>query len=85
MTGSVSGCARAIHGGGEAVIVARQTAMPFSASRSMTRSNHAHAYRPGAGSTMAQEKMPSVTRFTPASRISAMSSAHTCGDHCSGL
>ena len=51
----------------------------------MTRSNQAKSYSPGRGSTLAQEKIPAVTMETPASFISATSSAHTSSGHCSGL
>ena len=37
------------------------------------------------GSSSAQEKMPTLTRSTPASRISPTSSAHVSRGHCSGL
>ena len=36
----------------------------------MTRSNQPKSQAPGRGSTLAQEKIPAVTRVTPASFIS---------------
>ena len=84
-TGMASGYARPNQGGGEAVGVARATLTPPSASRSITRSSQPNVYRPCSGSSLAQAKTPSDTRFTPACRMSAMSSAHTGSGHCSGL
>ncbi len=66
-------------------MVARQAPIPFSASPSRTRSNHAKSNWPGRGSTLAQEKIPTLTRETLASRINRRSSTHTSSDHCSGL
>ncbi len=43
------------------------------------------SYTPSAGSSRAQEKMPTLTMVTPASRIRRMSSAQTSWGHCSGL
>jgi hypothetical protein len=66
-------------------MVARQTAWPPAASRSRCSSSQEKSYSPGRGSQVAQEKMPTVARLTPASRISSESSAHTSLSHCSGL
>jgi hypothetical protein len=85
LTGNASGCRRLNHGGGEAVGVARSTCTPALPSRSITWSSQPNSYRPGSGSRLDQAKTPTVTRLTPASRISATSSFQTCGGHCSGL
>ncbi len=65
--------------------VASETAIPASASMSITRSIQPKSYSPGRGSTVAHEKIPSVTIVTPASFISRRSSSQTAGSHCSGL
>lgn len=72
-------------GGGEAVAVARSTAMPPAWSRSSTSSSHSKSHRSSAGWRRAQEKMATETTVTPASRISRTSSFHTSRGHCSGL
>lgn len=71
--------------GGDAVGVPRSTAMPFSCSRSSSSSSQLKSNSPSATSMSAHEKMPTLTRFTPASRISTTSSRQVSGDHCSGL
>jgi len=83
--GRISGCLAVSHGGGEAVAVARSTAIPAACRRSITSSNQAKFHSPSAGSRCAHEKMPTDTIVTPASRMSRMSSSHTSRGHCSGL
>lgn len=84
-TGSTSGWARTSHGGGEAVPVARQTAMPWAWSRSTSSSYREKSNRPSCGSTRAHMKMPSDTMVTPACRMRATSSCQTSRSHWSGL
>ena len=67
------------------VPVARSTPIPASASRSRTRSSQPTVSSPGAGCSLDQEKTPTVTRLTPASAMSRMSSAQVDSGHCSGL
>ncbi|CAM5484591.1 hypothetical protein SGRIM128S_07029 [Streptomyces griseomycini] len=85
VTGRISGWAVVSQGGGEAVAVARSTPTPPSCSRSRTSSSQAKSQASSAGWMRAQEKIPTDTRFTPASRISRTSSSHTVRGHCSGL
>ena len=59
--------------------------MSFSWSISMMSSSQAKSYSPFAGSSHDQEKTPRVTKVTPASRISSMSSGQSSRGHCSGL
>ncbi len=59
--------------------------MPFSCSRSMIRSSQPKSYTPCSGSSSAQEKIPTLTIVTPASRISRTSSSQMLSGHCSGL
>ena len=51
----------------------------------MASSSQAKSYSPLAGSSQDHEKTPSVTKETPASSISSMSSRHVERGHCSGL
>ncbi len=51
----------------------------------MTSSSHAKSHTSSDGWMRAQEKIPTETMLTPASRISRMSSSHTSRGHCSGL
>jgi hypothetical protein len=73
------------HGGGDAVAVARSTAMPPSCSRSITVSSHSKSKTPSAGWMRDQAKMPRLTIVTPASRMSRTSSCQISSGHCSGL
>ena len=83
--GSSSGYAALAHGGGEAVAVARSTAMPPSCSRSITRSSQPKSNSPSRGWMRDQAKMPRLTMVTPASRMRATSSGQSSSGHCSGL
>ena len=85
MTGSVSGYWRTNQAGGEAVAVARSTAMPRLSNRSISRSSQAKSHSFSAGCSRAQENTPSVTIVTPASRIRLASCFQTDSGHCSGL
>ena len=51
----------------------------------LVRLSQAKSYSPFAGSSHDQEKTPRVTKETPASRMSSMSSDQTSRGHCSGL
>ncbi|MNW67550.1 hypothetical protein D3C74_461500 [compost metagenome] len=73
------------HGGGEAVAVARSTAMPFACSSSSTSSSQAKSQVSAVGWSRAHEKIATETMLTPAARMSRTSSAHTSRGHCSGL
>ena len=73
------------HGGGEAVAVARSTPMPRVVQQVEDPSSQPKSYSPGRGSSSAQEKTPTVTRLTPASRISADVLVPHLSGHCSGL
>jgi hypothetical protein len=84
-TGSASGWARLNHGGGEAVGVASATLTPWASSRPSTPSSQSKVYRPSSGSSRDQANTPTLTRLTPARRISATSSFQTSSGHCSGL
>ena len=70
---------------GDAVGVPRSTEMPFSCRRSSRSSSHAKSKTPSLVSRSAHEKMPTLTRLTPASRMSATSSSHVSRGHCSGV
>ncbi|CAM5474331.1 hypothetical protein SHIRM173S_06750 [Streptomyces hirsutus] len=59
--------------------------MPPACSRSSTSSSQPKSQVFSAGCSRAQEKIPTDTTFTPASRISRTSSFQTLRDHCSGL
>lgn len=85
VTGRISGWAVVSQGGGDAVAVARSTAMPPACSRSITSSSQVKSQSYRVGWMRAQEKIPTETRLTPASRISRTSSFHTSRGHCSGL
>ncbi len=84
-TGRISGWLVVNHGGGEAVAVARSTVIPPACSTSITSSSHSKSQRSGSGWSRAQEKIPSDTMVTPASRMRATSSSHTSRGHWSGL
>lgn len=51
----------------------------------MISSSQSVWYSPLAGSSQDHEKTPNVTKETPASRISTMSSGQVAPGHCSGL
>ena len=84
-TTRASGCSWKNHAGGEAVGVPRLIRIPAECSSSKRRSIQPKSYSPRRGSISAQEKIPMLTRFTPACRISSMSSAQVSSGHCSGL
>ncbi|MCY1463058.1 hypothetical protein D9M71_809020 [compost metagenome] len=85
VTTRASGWAAKNHAGGEAVGVPRSTAMPLACSRSSSSSSHAKSKTPSLVSSSAHEKIPTLTRLTPASRMSATSSDQTSRGHCSGV
>ena len=85
VTGRACGYAFQNHAGGTVVGVPRSTSMPAPASRSSTSSRNEKSYSPSRGSSSAHEKMPTLTRLTPASRMSSMSSSQVSRVHCSGL
>jgi len=64
-------------GEGTTVGVARSTRMSLSWRSSTTWSSQPKSYWPGAGSSRAQEKIPTLTIVTPASRMSRMPSCQT--------
>ena len=65
--------------------MASATPIRRSAIRSRTRSSQAKSYVPGAGSSSAQAKTPTVTMVIPARVISSASATRTSSGHCSGL
>ena len=85
VTGRISGCIVVNHAGGEAVAVARSTAMPLWCSRSSTVSSHSNVQVSAVGCRCAQANTPTVTMLTPASRIIRTSESQTDRGHCSGL
>ncbi len=85
ITGSTSGCPCDSQIGGAAVGVARSTLMLLACNRSIASSSQSKVNCPGSGSSEAQANTPSVTRLTPARRMSSTSSSHTARSHCSGL
>jgi hypothetical protein len=48
-------------------------------------SSQSNSNEPSLGSSRDQEKIATLTKVTPARRMSAMSSSHTSRGHCSGL
>ncbi len=85
VTTRASGWAWKNHAGGEAVGVPRSTWMPLACSRSRSSSSQAKSKTPSLRSRRAHEKMPTLTRLTPASRMRRTSSSQTSRGHCSGL